>query len=37
MSSITFHPNSDNQKQCESPFSNPIFNKSTVPIISYTR
>jgi hypothetical protein len=37
MSNITFHPNTDSQKQCAPPLTNPTFERTTVPIISYTR
>jgi hypothetical protein len=37
MSNITFHPNTDSQKQCDPPLTNPTFERTTVPIISYTR
>jgi len=37
MSNIRFDPGSVRQKQCETPLTNPTFDRDTVPIMSYTR
>ena len=35
--SVKFDPKSEAQKECEDPLTNPSFDRSTVPIISYSR